>query len=60
MAVRARVHTLSGYSAHADQADLVDWVMSMGEAPKEIRIVHGEAGARKALAKALGIKNIKY
>jgi metallo-beta-lactamase family protein len=60
VAVRARVHTLSGYSAHADQADLVDWVMSMGEAPKEIRLVHGEAGARKALAKALGIKNIKY
>ncbi|WP_321417393.1 MBL fold metallo-hydrolase [uncultured Desulfobacter sp.] len=60
VAVQARVHRLSGYSAHADQAELVDWVRSMGEAPKEIRLVHGEAGARKALAKALGIKNIKY
>lgn len=54
------VHTLSGYSAHADQAGLVDWVMSMGEVPKEIRLVHGEVNARKILAKALGIKNIKY
>ena len=60
MAVRARVHTLSGYSAHADQVELVGWVMSMGDAPKEIRLVHGDAFARKSLAKALGFKNIKY
>ncbi|MBF0234579.1 MAG: MBL fold metallo-hydrolase [Desulfamplus sp.] len=51
--VKAGVHTLSGYSAHADQKGLVDWVCSMPEPPGEIRLVHGESHARKALAAAL-------
>lgn len=52
---KARIHNLSGYSAHADQAMLVKWVKSMPAPPKEIRLVHGESHARKALAAALGI-----
>jgi len=51
--VKAAIHTLSGYSAHADQTMLVNWVKSMPEPPKKITLVHGEARARKALAKAL-------
>jgi metallo-beta-lactamase family protein len=47
--VRARVHTLSGYSAHADQADLLRFVQGMPEKPKEIRLVHGEAKAKATL-----------
>jgi metallo-beta-lactamase family protein len=53
--VKARIHTLTAYSAHADQRMLVDWVRAMPEPPKEIRLVHGEADARRALALALGI-----
>ena len=51
--IKARVHTLTGYSAHADQKGLVEWVGSMSEKPKEIKLVHGGHEARKALAKAL-------
>lgn len=53
--VKAAIHTLSAYSAHADQQMLVDWVRSMPEPPGEIRLVHGDDDARQALGKALGI-----
>lgn len=51
--VRAGVHELSGYSAHADQKGLLDWVAAIGGRPKMIRLVHGEDDARSALAAAL-------
>lgn len=49
----AGVHELSGYSAHADQKGLVEWVKGMPEKPGRIKLVHGEAGAKKALAEKL-------
>ncbi|KJS00835.1 MAG: metallo-beta-lactamase [Desulfobulbaceae bacterium BRH_c16a] len=54
--VKAGIHTLTAYSAHADRQMLVDWVQAMPEPPKEIRLIHGEPEARRALAEALGIK----
>jgi len=51
---QASIHVLPGYSAHADQQMLVNWVRSMPEPPGEIRLVHGDADARKNLAMALG------
>jgi len=51
--VKAGTHTLTGYSAHADQNTLVNWVKSMPQPPKQIHLVHGEPNARKALAQAL-------
>lgn len=48
--VRAKVHVLNGYSAHADQQELIDWVSAMGQKPKWIKLVHGEPEAQKALA----------
>lgn len=51
--VNACVNVLSGYSAHADQEGLVNWVRSMPELPGEIKLVHGEPLAQKTLAKAL-------
>jgi metallo-beta-lactamase family protein len=51
--IRAAIHTLSGYSGHADQADLVRFVAGMRQRPAEVRLVHGEAHARSALARAL-------
>ncbi|WP_348704135.1 MBL fold metallo-hydrolase [uncultured Neptuniibacter sp.] len=47
--IRAGVHTISGYSAHADQKDLVNFVKRMRHRPKEIRIVHGDDEAKLAL-----------
>ncbi len=51
--IRAGIHTLPGYSAHADQKNLVDFVMRMRHRPTEIRLVHGEEPAKAALAQAL-------
>lgn len=48
-AVRAQVHSLSGYSAHADQADLLRFVRGIRRGAKEVVLVHGEAGAKRAL-----------
>ena len=48
--IKARVHQLSGYSAHADCDDLVAWVTAMAEKPGKIKLVHGDSGAQKALA----------
>jgi metallo-beta-lactamase family protein len=47
--VRATIHELSGYSAHADQADLIRFVEGFAERPKHIRLVHGEDGPKAAL-----------
>lgn len=47
--IRAQVHQVGGYSAHAGQGDLVRFVESMSKAPSEIRIVHGDPGAKRAL-----------
>ncbi|MCB1674880.1 MAG: MBL fold metallo-hydrolase [Halioglobus sp.] len=48
-AIGAGVHTISGYSAHADQDDLVNFVQRMRVKPSRIRIVHGDADAKQAL-----------
>jgi len=42
--VRAQIHTLGGFSAHADQSELIDWVSRFTNSP-EIFIVHGEEKA---------------
>ncbi|MEW6428215.1 MAG: MBL fold metallo-hydrolase [Thermodesulfobacteriota bacterium] len=47
--VRAAVQVLSGYSAHADQQGLLDWVAAMPERPGGIKLVHGEEEARRVL-----------
>lgn len=51
--IRVGVASISGYSAHADQAGLVAFVTQMEEWPGEIRLVHGETGAKVGLANAL-------
>ncbi len=51
--IKAKVATLGGYSAHADQAGLVGFVTGMREWPTRIVLVHGEEMARKGLEGAL-------
>ncbi|SFM82033.1 MBL fold metallo-hydrolase RNA specificity domain-containing protein [Marinobacter pelagius] len=51
--IRARVHQVGGYSAHAGQSDLLRFVEGIPEAPGEIRIVHGDTEAKKVLGKLL-------
>ncbi|BBP65144.1 MBL fold hydrolase [Pseudomonas sp. Cab53] len=51
--IRAGVDSVSGYSAHADQADLVGFVTGMKAWPGEIRLIHGEDQAKQRLAEVL-------
>lgn len=44
IAVRAQIHTLGGFSAHADQSELIGWISKFTNSP-EIFIVHGEEKA---------------
>ena len=48
--VRAGIASIGGYSAHADQKGLVEFVTGMREWPAEIRVVHGEEGAKRELS----------
>ena len=46
--IRARIHLVGGYSAHAGQSDLLRFVEGIPGAPTEIRVVHGDEDAKAA------------
>ena len=52
--VRCRVQALGGFSAHADQNKLLNWVGGNGESPKQILLNHGEPEASASLRERLG------
>lgn len=54
IAVRAAVHTLSGFSAHAGQRDLVAWLREVAPSRPRVVLTHGEEGPRAALRDKLG------
>ena len=49
--VRARIYTINGFSAHADQAELLAWQKQTGA--KRTFLVHGEEGTMKQFAAKL-------
>jgi metallo-beta-lactamase family protein len=46
--VRAEIITLGGFSAHADQQALLDWLRGFGTPPRATWLVHGEPQAAAA------------
>ncbi|MFC1824481.1 MBL fold metallo-hydrolase RNA specificity domain-containing protein, partial [Thermodesulfobacteriota bacterium] len=50
VAVSAKVFTIGGFSAHADQNDLLDWVDHFVESRPHVFVVHGEKTASETLA----------
>lgn len=50
IAVKAKVHTLGGFSAHAGQDDLLAWFQSLASCKPRVVLTHGEDGPRQALA----------
>jgi metallo-beta-lactamase family protein len=50
--VRASIHTINGFSAHADQAELLKWHEHTGAA--RTFLTHGEEDAMQAFASQLG------
>ena len=52
IAVKAQIHTLGGFSAHAGQSQLLDWVKHFDHRP-ELYLIHGELEKMKVLQQAL-------
>ena len=50
IAVKAKVHTLGGFSAHAGQTDLLRWFSALASSRPRVVLTHGEDGPREALA----------
>lgn len=51
--VRAKVKVLDGFSAHADQAEILRWLGTFNKAPQMTYVVHGEPPAANALAQVI-------
>jgi metallo-beta-lactamase family protein len=51
--VRARVETIHGLSAHADQAETLRWLGGFTRPPRTTYLVHGEPDSARALAQAI-------
>jgi len=51
--VRARIEQIQGFSAHADDKDLMRWIGSLKCPPKRIFVTHGEKQAAFALARSI-------
>lgn len=62
IAVKAEIVEVSGYSAHADQPALLDWLRSIKSPPRQVFVVHGEPDAaaelRKKIDTELGLKAV--
>ncbi len=56
--LRAEVHTLYGYSAHADRDDLLNWSQPRASTVKTAFVVHGDPEQSSALAS--GMQDIGY
>ena len=50
IAVRAQIHTMGGFSAHADQSDLLRWFEPLAQHRPRLVLTHGEDRTREPLA----------
>ena len=53
IAVKATIHTLGGFSAHAGQSDLIRWFDVIAPSKARVVLTHGEDDQRAALAKLI-------
>lgn len=51
--VRAKIYTVGGLSAHADQTALLNWLHGFHQAPGKVFVGHGEAGASDNFAQTV-------
>lgn len=47
--VRAEIEQINSFSVHADASELIDWLKTSSEPPKQIFIVHGEPDSSQSL-----------
>jgi metallo-beta-lactamase family protein len=53
IAVRANVHTMGGFSAHAGQDDLLAWFAALAACRPRVVLTHGEANNQHELARKI-------
>ncbi|MCW9047835.1 MAG: MBL fold metallo-hydrolase [Gammaproteobacteria bacterium] len=53
IAVKAQIHTLGGFSAHASQSQLVDWLKNFTKPHPRLYLVHGEAETKEVFKEHL-------
>lgn len=51
--VKAHIYDLEGFSGHADRDGLLAWLGGFEEKPSQLFLVHGEADAKRDLAKSI-------
>jgi metallo-beta-lactamase family protein len=51
--VQAKIHTLNGFSGHADQSELLKWFSTLAPAKPKVILTHGEDRGRGALTKLI-------
>ncbi|MEE9303434.1 MAG: MBL fold metallo-hydrolase [Thiotrichaceae bacterium] len=54
--VNAAIHTLGGFSAHASQSQLIDWVKYFNKPHPKLFLIHGESDAKLALQQCLDVE----
>jgi metallo-beta-lactamase family protein len=60
IAVKASVHSMGGFSAHAGQKELLDWLSPMAPSRPRVFLTHGEDRGQRALAACIESRyNIK-
>jgi metallo-beta-lactamase family protein len=53
ISVKAEIHTLNGFSAHAGQSELLRWFEHLAPAQPKVVLTHGETRGREPLAKLI-------
>ncbi len=53
IAVKAKIHTLGGFSAHAGQTDLLNWFSALAPGKPRLILTHGEDEPRQILAEKI-------
>ncbi len=51
--VKARIERISGFSAHADQRELLDWLMTVKGTPRKVFVTHGEPEAAEVMSSVI-------
>ena len=51
--VNARIETIDGYSAHADESELLEFIGAIPQRPRRVFVVHGEPEATQAMSAGL-------
>lgn len=53
--VRCKIFSIDGFSGHADQDGLLDWIGAFGKKPAKVFLVHGEETALSELSRRISI-----